>query len=204
MKQLKTVARILVIVIVSLVVGVNLYTWNAKSLMGNALPMPMGYGAAVTLTGSMEPTIGEDDLIIVARRDAYAVDDIVVYQSGGILVVHRIIDINDGMVTTQGDANQAADEPIELSAIKGKVVAIVPFLGSLARILKTPVATIVLLAAAVWMLEASFRKEKKKRSDDLDLIREEIRKLKEEATGEAAQESAQESAEEASQETEQQ
>ena len=172
MKQLKTVARILVIVFVSLVVGVNVYNWNAKSLMGNALPMPLGYGAAVALTGSMEPTIGEDDLIIVAKQDVYAEGDIVVYQSGSILVVHRIIDITDGMVTTQGDANEAADAPIELSAIKGKVISIVPVLGSLARILKTPVATVVLLAAAVWMLEASFRKEKKKRSDDLEQLKE--------------------------------
>ena len=50
MKLVKSVARITIIIFVSLVVGFNLYNWNAKSLMGNALPMPMGYGAAVTLT----------------------------------------------------------------------------------------------------------------------------------------------------------
>jgi signal peptidase len=160
MKYLKTIARTVVIIFVSLVVGINLYSWNAKSLMGNALPMPMGYGAALVLTGSMEPTIQADDLIIVAERPVYAEDEIVVYQSGNILVVHRIIDITDGMVTTQGDANQAADEPVEMSAIKGKVIANISGLGTLARILKTPTATIALLIAAVLMLEASFRKEK--------------------------------------------
>lgn len=180
MKQIKTILRTLLIIFVSLVVGFNLYTWNAQSLMGNALPMPMGYGAAVVLTGSMEPTIGEDDLIIVAERPVYAEDEIVVYQSGSILVVHRIMDITDGMVTTQGDANQAADEPVELSAIKGKVIAVIPALGNLVRILKTPTATILLLVAAVLMMERSFRKEKQKKADDLELIKEEIRKLKEE------------------------
>lgn len=180
MKQLKTIVRTIVIIFVSLVVGVNLYNWNAKSLMGNALPMPMGYGAAVVLTGSMEPTIQADDLIIVAEQDSYEVDEIVVYQSGNILVVHRILDITDGMVTTQGDANQAADEPVELSAIKGKVIAVIPFLGNLARVLKTPAATIALLIGAVLLLEASFRKEKQKKNDDLEKIKEEIRKLKEE------------------------
>ena len=180
MKLVKTVARVVLIVFVSLIIGFNLYNWNAQSLMGNALPMPMGYGAAVALTGSMEPTIGEDDLIIVAAQNAYELDDIVVYQSGNILVVHRIIDMDDTTVTTQGDANQAADEPIEISSIKGKVIAIVPMLGSLARVLKTPTATIVLLVGAVLLLEMSFRKEKQKRSDDLELIKEEIRKLKEE------------------------
>lgn len=180
MKQIKTILRTLLIIFVSLVVGFNLYTWNAQSLMGNALPMPMGYGAAVVLTGSMEPTIGEDDLIIVAERPVYAEDEIVVYQSGSILVVHRIMDITDGMVTTKGDANQAADEPVELSAIKGKVIAVIPALGNLVRILKTPTATILLLVAAVLMMERSFRKEKQKKADDLELIKEEIRKLKEE------------------------
>ena len=180
MKYLKTIARTGVIIFVSLVVGINLYSWNAKSLMGNALPMPMGYGAALVLTGSMEPTIQADDLIIVAERPVYAEDEIVVYQSGNILVVHRIIDITDGMVTTQGDANQAADEPVEMSAIKGKVIANISGLGTLARILKTPTATIALLAAAVLMMERSFRKEKQKKADDLELIKEEIRKLKDE------------------------
>lgn len=180
MKLVKSVARITIIIFVSLVVGVNLYNWNAKSLMGNALPMPMGYGAAVTLTGSMEPTIMADDLIIVAAQDGYEVDDIVVYQSGSILVVHRIISIDGQTVTTQGDANPVADEAIDVSVIKGKVIAIVPVLGSLARVLKTPTATIVLLVGAVLLLELSFRKEKQKNSDDLELIKEEIRRLKEE------------------------
>ena len=180
MKLVKTIARITVIVFVSLVVGINLYNWNAKSLMGNALPMPMGYGAAVTLTGSMEPTIMPDDLIIVAEQDSYETNDIVVYQSGSILVVHRIISIDGESVVTQGDANPVADEPIEASLIKGKVIAIVPALGSAARVLKTPAATIVLLVGAVLLLEMSFRKEKQKHSDDLELIKEEIRKLKEE------------------------
>lgn len=180
MKLIKTIARIALIVFVSLVVGLNLYSWNAKSLMGNALPMPMGYGAAVTLTGSMEPTIMADDLIIVAEQEAYELDDIVVYQSGSILVVHRIISIDGQSVTTQGDANPVADEPMDVSLIKGKVIAIVPVLGNVARVLKTPAATIVLLAGAVLLLEMSFRKEKQKKSDDLELIKEEIRRLKEE------------------------
>ena len=180
MKLVKTVARIAGIVFVSLVVGVNLYGWSAKSLMGNALPMPLGYGAAVALTGSMEPTIMPDDLIIVAERENYELDDIVVFQSGSILVVHRIIGIDGENVTTQGDANPVSDEPVDVSVIKGKVIAIVPVLGNVARVLKTPAATIALLAGAVLLLEMSFRKEKQKHSDDLEQIKAEIRKLKEE------------------------
>lgn len=180
MKHLKTVARTVVIVLISLVVGVNLYTWNARSLMGNALPMPMGYGAAVVLTGSMEPTIMADDLIIVAEQDSYELDDIVVYQSGSILVVHRVVEMDELTVTTKGDANNVPDEPVRKEMIKGEVVACIPGVGGVARLLKTPVATIALLAVAVLLLESSFRKEKQKHADDLEKIKEEIRRLKEE------------------------
>ena len=180
MKQIKTILRTFLIIFVSLVVGFNLYTWNAQSLMGNTLPMPFGYGAAVVLTGSMEPTIHANDVILVAEQPTYAENEIAVYQSGSILVVHRILDITDGMVTTKGDANNAPDVPVELSAVKGKVVGVIPGVGSIVRILKTPTATAIMLVGAVLLLEVSFRKEKKKGDDQLERIKEEIRKLKDE------------------------
>lgn len=180
MKQFKMILRTLLIIFVSLVVGFNLYTWNAQSLMGNTLPMPFGYGAAVVLTGSMEPTIHVNDVILVAEQPTYAENEIAVYQSGSILVVHRILDITDGMVTTKGDANNAPDAPIELSAVKGKVVGVIPGVGGIVKILKTPTATAIMLVGAVLLLESSFRKEKKKGDDQLEKIKEEIRKLKDE------------------------
>ena len=180
MKQFKMILRTLLIIFVSLVVGFNLYTWNAQSLMGNTLPMSFGYGAAVVLTGSMEPTIHVNDVILVAEQPTYAENEIAVYQSGSILVVHRILDITDGMVTTKGDANNAPDAPIELSAVKGKVVGVIPGVGGIVKFLKTPTATAIMLVGAVLLLEASFRKEKKKGDDQLEKIKEEIRKLKDE------------------------
>ena len=180
MKQFKMILRTLLIIFVSLVVGFNLYTWNAQSLIGNTLPMPFGYGAAVVLTGSMEPTIHVNDVILVAEQPTYAENEIAVYQSGSILVVHRILDITDGMVTTKGDANNAPDAPIELSAVKGKVVGVIPGVGGIVKILKTPTATAIMLVGAVLLLEASFRKDKAKGDDQLEKIKEEIRKLKDE------------------------
>ena len=180
MKQFKMILRTLLIIFVSLVVGFNLYTWNAQSLMGNTLPMPFGYGAAVVLTGSMEPTIHVNDVILVAEQPTYAENEIAVYQSGNILVVHRILDITDGMVTTKGDANNAPDAPVELSSVKGKVVGVIPGVGGIVKILKTPTATVVMLIGAVLLLEASFRKDKAKGDDQLEKIKEEIRKLKDE------------------------
>ena len=41
-------------------------------------------------------------------------------------MVHRIIDMDDESVTAKGDANKSADEPINISAVKGKVLFWIP------------------------------------------------------------------------------
>ena len=118
MFKIRDLFRLLILVLCGLALGVNVYLLNARNLMHNMLPMPFGYGAAVVLSGSMETTFSAGDLIIVEDTDEYAVRDIVVYQDRNSLVVHRIIEIDDEFVITQGDANNAPDEAIALSSIK--------------------------------------------------------------------------------------
>lgn len=180
MHNLKALLRTLFLIVVSLVLGINIYSWNARSLTGNVLPMPFGYGGAVVLSGSMEPAIMVDELIIVKAEDAYEVGDVVVYQSGHMLIVHRIVDMDGQTVTTRGDANTVNDAAIELAQIKGKVIAHIPHMGALVRVMKSPVATIILIAAAVLTIELPFRREKEKKDEELERIKEEIRRLKEE------------------------
>lgn len=177
-KLIKTILRSVALGLVGLILGLNLYMWNARSLMGNALPMPFGLGSAVVLTGSMEPEISANDLIFVKAQEQYQVNDVVVYQSGSILVVHRIIEMDGTTVTTKGDANNAADDPVDLSVIKGRVVGHIPNAGALVRIMKSPLVSIALLAGAIFLLERSYRRERKKGDDELDKIKEEIRRLK--------------------------
>ena len=178
LKKWKAVMRIVLLVIAGAVVGVNLYSWNAKSLMGNSLPMPFGCGVAVVLSGSMEPTIRIDDLIIVTEQEDYRENDIVAYQSGSMVVVHRIIAVEPDTVITQGDANNAPDAPIRKEMIKGKVVHWIPGAGRIARLLKSPVATVILVGGALLLSELTLRKEKKKDEDELEQIKAEIRRLK--------------------------
>lgn len=180
MRKLKPFLRTLVLLIVGLVLGVNIYSWNARSLTGNVLPMPFGYGGAVVLSGSMEPSIKVDELIIVKETPAYEVGDVVVYQNGKMLIVHRIVALDEETVTTRGDANNTDDAPVALSQVKGKVIAHIPHVGALVRLLKTPVATILLIAGAVLTVEIPCRKEKEKKDEELQRIKDEIRRLKEE------------------------
>lgn len=176
----KTVIRRILLALCGIILGINIYNINAKNLVGNQLPMPFGYGMAVVLSGSMEPTYSVNDLIVVKEAKSYQEGDVVVFQDVYDLVVHRIVAVSEAEVTTQGDANNTADEPIPLTAVKGKVIFSVPGIGSLVTALKSPVSIAILLAVAVLLLEMPYRMEKKKDKEDLDKIREEIRRLKEE------------------------
>ena len=126
----------------------------------------------------MEPELSIDDLIIVKSRDAYEVGDVVVYQSGSMLVVHRIISMNGTTMVTKGDANNTDDGEMDISVIKGAVIGRVKNAGAAVRLLKSPMVSLGLLAGAIFLAERSYRKERQKGDDELDKIKEEIRRLK--------------------------
>lgn len=176
--RLKLILRLIAMCCAGLFIGYNGYLWNSQTLQGNVLPMPFGVGTAIVLSGSMEPALSVDDMIIVQSQEDYQTGDVVVYQSGSTLVVHRIMAIEDGMVTTQGDANNAPDAPVELAAVKGKVVGHVENVGGFVRLLKAPLVSYGLMALAIWLLERSFRREKQQDNDEIQKLEEEIRRLK--------------------------
>ncbi|MBQ3153709.1 MAG: signal peptidase I [Clostridia bacterium] len=173
----RMILRIVVMVIAGIFLGTQIYSWNAKSLGGDAMPMPLGFGVSIVLSGSMEPELSVNDLIFVRQMDSYEVRDVVVFQSYGSLVVHRILEIDGENVVTQGDANDTADDPIALTEIKGEVVGHVPYVGAILRFLKTPIGIVLVLGAAILLMELSFQKEKKEAEQDLEPIKEEIRRL---------------------------
>jgi signal peptidase len=177
-KIARSLATVLMALIVSLTLGLSFYSYNAKMLHHDAFPMPFGVGVSMVLTGSMEPEFYAGDLIVVTKADEYALRDIVVFQSGQSAVVHRIVEIDGDTCVTQGDANNTADEPIELSAIKGRVAFSIPKVGYVVSFIKRPIGTILLLGCAILLFERSFSKEKQEHKDKLENIREEIEKLK--------------------------
>lgn len=178
--RILAICRFVLLVIVAVIIGVRVYTWNAESLAGNRMPMPFGYGMAVVLSGSMEPTMTKGDLIVVRETDTFAHDEVIVFQDGQSLVVHRIIDMHGDSVTTKGDANNTSDEPIDISNIKGKVIFKIPFIGNVINYIKTPIGTTIVIALAIFLLEFPRYLEKQKDAEEIEKIKEEIRKLKNE------------------------
>ena len=178
-RRLKIAGRVALIVLISLLIGLRLYSWNAKTLGGNLMPMPFGWGVSVVLSGSMEPALSVDDLVVVREAESYKVGDVVVYQEGtSTLVIHRIVSIDGETVVTMGDYNGVEDDPINVSAIKGKAVASVPFVGVFVRFVKSPLGFILILAAALLLFELPYLRQRKKEAEEQERIKEEIRKLK--------------------------
>ncbi len=187
-KSLKTALRLILLVVCGAVLGVNVYLANANSLVGNQMPMPFGYGASVVLSGSMEPEFSKGDLIIVAEADSYEKGDVVVFPDGDDLVVHRIIEESEETVVTKGDANTVADEPIQRSAIKAKVLFHVDKVGAVVSFLKTPVGTILVIALAIALVEIPRRRQKEEDDEEKQKILDEIRRLREEQLKDAENE----------------
>lgn len=176
----KLILRYGLIVLIALILGFGIYQWNAATLTNNRLPMPLGFGMAVVVSGSMEPELSINDVVFVCPQDSYEVGDVVVFQAdGSSLVIHRIIEASDdGTVITQGDANNTPDAPISVDMIKGKMAFSVPMVGVLVSFFKSTLGTVLLLAGAVWLYIRSLHNEKEEDNKKLDEIRKEIDRLK--------------------------
>lgn len=188
-KWRRIIGRYLPILIISLVIGVAGYSWNAKTVGNNQMPMPLGFGVSVVLSGSMEPTLHVNDLVIVQPADSYEPGDVIVYQTGSILVIHRLIETDGTTAITQGDANNVADEPFPTYCIKGKMTGTIRGAGAVIQILQSTPGTVAILAIAVFFMIRSRRKDEAAADAETEQIRQEIEKLKAEMLSAESKES---------------
>lgn len=118
--------------------------------------LPGGIRMFVVMTGSMKPSLPAGSLIVTSQRRVYAPGDIISFTSPQqhALVTHRILSVHADWYTTKGDANTAQDfEPVHASAIIGRVLLVVPYLGYLVSFIKTPAGfVIVLLLPAIYVV----------------------------------------------------
>lgn len=170
--------RRLILAFFGIIFGWNIYLANANFLSGNQMPMPFGYGLSVVVSGSMEPRLSVDDLIIIKAAEDYGVNDIVLFQEGSHLVIHRIVVVDGDTVTTKGDANNIPDAPIPKSRIKGVLVYDFAGLGKAVDFLKQPVSVCIILTAVIVLQERSYRVERNDDWKELEEMKAEIEKLK--------------------------
>ncbi|MGI5906949.1 MAG: signal peptidase I, partial [Candidatus Pararuminococcus gallinarum] len=124
-------AQILITVLLVLLLICNLYLITMNRILGVEHPTILGYSTAVVASGSMEPALSVDDLILNHVQTSYEEGDIITFQSGGSLTTHRIVSVTNEGYITRGDANNTYDQNVTPpEAVIGRVVGVIPRVGS--------------------------------------------------------------------------
>ena len=141
--------RLTLIIVFGTLVGCSIYLLISKQAGENQLWMPFGYGAANVLSGSMEPAFSAGTLLIIKEEKETKPGEIVVYQAEEELIVHRVISVEGDIIVTKGDANTVCDRPFRSDALKGRVIAWIPYVGAIANILENVVPLLILVTVVV-------------------------------------------------------
>ena len=112
----------------------------------------------------MQPTIEIGDFLVIREQAGYSENDIITYRSGNSLITHRIKEVAGERLITQGDNNNAADAPIALSQVEGKVILRIPKLGRAALFLKTPLGIVIAVFGGLLLIEVSYLAERRART----------------------------------------
>ena len=122
-------------------------------LVASMIPIPGNIEVKIVQSGSMEPTIKTGALTIVKPLARYAVGDIIMFGKDTkteVPTTHRIVadEVRSGVFyyTTKGDANEDPDpQAVAQSAVKGKVLFSIPYLGYLLDFAKKPLGFALLV-----------------------------------------------------------
>jgi signal peptidase len=165
-KAIKVVLLYIPCGLLFLLILMNLYLGINKSVTRDPVPMIFGYTPLVVLSGSMEPAIWPGDVVLIhkVRPDAYKLNDIATYIDGQTVYTHRIIQIENGLYTMKGDANNTTDEAIAADKLEGKVLLVIPKIGYLIVFVKKPAgmaiaAVLVVLIPYSGAIMKKFRKK---------------------------------------------
>lgn len=102
-----------------------------------------GYRFYMIMSGSMEPTISLNDIVITKELDEKPKKgDIIAFQDTTIVTIHRIVEIysenGEELYETKGDNNNTVDsDKVKLTEIKGKVVYTIKDAGKVVSFIKS-------------------------------------------------------------------
>lgn len=140
---------------IAIYIGVGLFVLLALLLLGSMLPITNGYQLRVVESGSMEPTFGTGAVIMTKSASTYAVGDVVTFQrrTDDRATTHRIMSIEGGLYTMQGDANNAPDlVPVEEVEIAGVVLLHIPYLGYVLNFAQQPLGFMFLVGVPALLI----------------------------------------------------
>lgn len=130
-----------------------------------AVPGVVGaQGGYVVLSGSMEPSIGVGDVVIVDDVTPAEIEegDVITYlrPDAETPTTHRVIDVTEQSgeraFITQGDANDDPDSaPVPESQVLGEVAVVIPYMGYVIEFVNTPTGFLALVVVPFVLLALS-------------------------------------------------
>lgn len=97
-----------------------------------------GINQYVVTTSSMHPSIPKYSLCYIKElspsevKETIEIGDVVAMDVGAAIpLMHRVIAINEDTITTQGDYNDHADDPVAIDQVVGVMVFSIPVVGFL-------------------------------------------------------------------------
>lgn len=141
-------------VLLAVLLFCNLSLFLSQKITGNAGATVFGFSLAVVASGSMDPALSVDDLVLIQAKEAYSVGDIITFERDGVLVTHRIAGIQQEDFLTKGDANAVMDQaPVAQEQIVGKVIVVIPYVGKVLSWLRTPLGMTLLVFWGLLLLQ---------------------------------------------------
>ncbi len=152
-KVIKYIVNVLTVFLIFLLLLV-IYGKLALTFSKNSYPNYFGYTLFEVSSGSMQPTLEINDVVLVKiTKDNLNKDDIITYVSDDAIITHRIVFIDENRITVKGDNNNVADTIITKDNVVGKVVKIYPHLGVWKKVIMDPK---ILIAIFVTLLLFDF------------------------------------------------
>ena len=177
---LKKIFKIVVDVltfIVFIILALIIYSKVKMIVTGNDYFDMFGYSIFTVATGSMEPAISQNDIIIIKAKDDYFEKEIVTFKSDKAYVTHRIIEKRGDTFVTKGDANNTKDVEIEKSSIIGKVVKILHNAAIWQKIFSSP-KVIIAIFVTLMLFDFAFSYKGIQKKKNFKLVDKVMKKVK--------------------------
>ena len=152
---MKIVYRILLAICILLVI-INILSYFNISFFG--------YRIYKVASGSMEPYLKVNDIIIIKKSNNYKVNDIITYKVDKEYITHRIVEIDNEKIITKGDFNNTEDKPIKKSDVIGKLFYKFKYFGFICYLFSKPKTLII--AFIIGIVITILIPDKKKRKEN--------------------------------------
>ncbi|SDI50670.1 signal peptidase I [Alteribacillus bidgolensis] len=108
---MKLIKKLLVILsLCTFLYAAYLFIYNSQN--PDEIPKLFGYQTVKVLSGSMEPTFSAGDLLFLKETEEIKVGSVILFEQKGVLVTHRVVDVDTSGFRTKGDANTVLDANI--------------------------------------------------------------------------------------------